>query len=363
MSLSGVKAGRAYVEITTNDTVFAKGLSSVQNRLQVFGKSVGVAGIAAGNLLAKGIEEGLKQVGKIAQFAYEAAKLDPKTQKDTVKFESALDGLMDALKGVGTSILSMVLPALTSFTEYLTGIAAAVQDGIDWLEQFGVVAALQTGDIASAFGILWRDLQIMFLQGSQALLGYWDGMIAAMLSAWDTMAATILQVLGDTLKDAGDYFRGMLNGIAIVAPAIAKQLEPIAQMAEGLQDLGAGLQTAGSLSADQAVARAAERAKQAEAGQQILQDQIDALRKERNTIERKAIEARDIKRADDIAAFQADKTSIVGTFSSAAAGLIGKQDNTAKEQLNLVRQQKAIAERQERLLKQIAQNIGLPTFG
>ena len=359
------RAGGAFVELyVKGGPKVQKGIATIQERLRTFGKSVSVAGIAAGNLLAEGVKEALRQVKEVAKFAWESAKVDPRTQASTKAFEESLNKMWSAFGTVASSIMSAVLPAMTMLVDGLTSAAVFVQQAWESFEQFGAVAAMQTGDVSKAVQILWLNTQIVFSRGSAIILDTWDSMIGTMLDAWDYLGAMMVSVIGESMKSVAGQIMGALSVVAAAMPKLAEQIEPAQDAAKALWDMGNGIKTVGEVSKAAADKQSNERAKAAEMRAEELQRQIAALEKQSNELSKQAIAERDKKRIEDAQAFvgEGGKANNVGTFSSFAASLIGKSDSTAKQQLTVAREQKELGKQQLARLDKIAEKVGVPSF-
>jgi hypothetical protein len=315
-------------------------------------------------LIVEGVKEALRQVKEVAKFAWESAKVDPRTQASTKLFEGSLDKMWKAFGTVASSIMSAVLPSMTLLVDALTSAAVFVQHAWESFEQFGAVAALQTGDVGKAFQILWIDLQIVFSRGSAVLLDTWDTMTGSMLDAWDYLGAMMVSIIGKSMKAVAGQIMGALAIIAASMPELAEQIKPAQDAAKALWDIGNGIKTVGNVSEAAASKQSSERAKAAEMRAEDLQRQIAELEKQSNELSNQAVSKRDQKRIEDAQAFvgEGGKANNVGTFSSFAASLIGRSDSTAKQQLTIAREQKELGKQQLDRLDKIAAKVGVPSF-
>ena len=86
------------------------------------------------------------------------AMIDPRTAADIQALNAPLNGIMLQLENLGVTVLSVVLPALKILADQVYAVSLQITEGIKWLESFGAIAALQTGDIGLAFQLLFFEL-------------------------------------------------------------------------------------------------------------------------------------------------------------------------------------------------------------
>jgi hypothetical protein len=359
--MAGLSAGEVFVTLSVKSGGVKPALEKASAQLRGFGKSLTALSVATGSLIADGLKFAFSKVKDVAAAAFEAAKLDPRTAKDTERFKTASDGLFKSLSTLGATLMSLILPTLTKMTEGLTWVVDSINEATTYFESFGAVAALQTGDIGTAVDILWKEIQIAFLEGSQALLGLWDGMTGGFISAWQSMSSTLLTILGDVFSQAGNTVSGFIIGLKVISPQIAAQLGPLEQLGSALQQAGKISNVAGSAAATAAAKEAEQRRQQAEEGQRILQDEIDALRKQVTSQTSQAVTKRDLKRATDAAvATQQEEIKTQGTVSGTssafalAAGGGNVQFQTQKDLLKEAKESKEIAKKNLEQLTRIA---------
>lgn len=356
--MAGLSAGEVFVTLSVKSGAVKPALQKATAELRGFGKSLTALSVATGSLIADGLKFAFSKIGDIAKFAFEAAKLDPRTQAETNRFAKASDALWASLSKVGASVMSLVLPALTQLTQFLTFVADSVNVAMTYFESFGAVAALQTGDISTAVDIMWKEIQILFLQGSQLLLSMWDSMTGGFISAWQSMSSVLLSILSKVFTQAGDTVSGFMIGLSVISPALASQLEPLKQLGSALQQAGSAAQVASTAASTAQAQEAEKRRQQAEEAQKILQQEIDALRSQVNQQSEQAVKQRDVQRAIDQAAFVGSTAKNVGSTSAFALSVEGGRSNTVfqtqKDLLKEAKEQKQIAKENLKQLEIIA---------
>lgn len=359
--MAGLSAGEVFVTLSIKGQGVGPALKKASKELSLFGKQLTALSVATGSLIADGLKFAFSKLRDIASFAFDAAKLDPRTAADTQKFTAATDALFVSLGKLGAGILSMVLPSLIQLTDYFTFFIDEINNGITWFESFGAVAALQTGNVAGAVDILWKQIQILFLQGSQIVLGLWDSMTGGFIDSWQSMSGTLLSIISDVFKKSGDSIAGFMTGLKLISPALASQLSSLDTLGSALQQAGNIAGSASQAANTSATKQAEERRKQAEEGQKILQAEIDALRSQVASQSESAVSKRDLKRATDAAIstgqqIEAEKNTVSGTSSAFAMAAAGGSPvyQTQKDLLKEAREQKEIAKKNLAQLERLA---------
>lgn len=363
--MAGLSAGEVFVNLMVKADGVKPALQSASASVKQFGASVSAASVATGNLIADGVKFAFTKLSDLGKMAWDRAVIDPRTSKDIAALQAPLDKVKKQMQEWGVVMLSMLLPTLTMLADGLLWVAEQVTEAIHWFEQFGVVAALQTGDISTAISILWKEIQIKFLQGSSIILGLWDSMVNTMKGLWDTMAASLLQILGEQLEKVGTMIIGMVTGIGVAVPQLRDKLKPLLQVGQQISNIGAGVEQGGNAMAGIAEQRAKEREARAAEAQKVLQEQIEDLRKQSNQEADSARKAREVKRAADKAgesAINQFAQASGANFSGTSAILAGSGGNamfqTQKDILREAKEQKELARKQLEEQKKIAKQRG-----
>lgn len=363
--MAGLSAGEVFVNLMIKADGVKPALQAASASVKQFGSSISAASVATGNLIADGVKFAFQKLSDLGKMAWDRAVIDPRTSKDIAALQAPLDKVKKQMQEWGVVMLSMLLPTLTMLADGLLWVAEQVTEAIHWFEQFGVIAALQTGDISTAISILWKEIQIKFLQGSAIILGLWDTMVNGMKGAWDKMAAGLLQVLGEQLQKVGTMIIGAVTGIGLAIPQLRDKLKPLLQVGQQISSVAVGVGQGGQAMADIAEQRAKEREARAAEAQKILQQQIEELQKQSNKESESARKAREVKRAADSAGqsainqfAQASGANFVGTSAILAGSGGNVMLQTQKDILRENREQKELAKKQLEEQKKIANQRG-----
>jgi hypothetical protein len=356
--MAGLSAGEVFITLSVKGQGVKPALQKASSLLRNFGKQLNSLSVATGNLIADGVKFAFRKLGEVASYAFEKAKLDPRTAKDTARFEEAVAKLDRSFSRLAASMSSVVLPTFINvLNNGLTPFVDKLNEMFFVLEQSGSVAALQTGNVSSAFEIMFKQIQIANLEGSSALLSDWEKMTKLMRMSWEGMALSLPDILGKVLSQVGNEMTGAIAGIKLVSPALANQLSEFERIGKAFQETGTGLNLLTTQSAIQTATTKTPRERFMEQTIAELQSEIDKLKNQFVNQFLQERETRDKK-------FKADATlgtnflpTMVSGSSSAFALMAGGAVAEQKPILDLLketREQKEIAKKNLQQLEIIA---------
>jgi len=357
--MAGLSAGEVFVNLVVRGGGVKPALAAAQAQVKQFGTQITALSVATGNLISQGVTMALGKLSDVASFAWEKAKLDPRTGAQILDLQRNVDKAWASFARAGNVIIQAMLPALNAAAQGMAWMADQVQYMVEWLDEMGVVAALQTGDFAEAFDIAWKEVQAFFLQGSQSVLSTWRSFSDGLLETWDYVSKEIVSTFGDALSKVGSMLNVIMAGLRMAAPnEIAENLSFLNDVADAFTMAGAGFEKAGRKMDDEMQKRIDDRKKQAEEEQRILQEQIDALRAQASEQTEVAKQKRNIHRAENEARFS---EVMAGRASAAANGISGTfalgvsggnvMYQTQKDMLREMREQKELQRKQLEELK------------
>jgi hypothetical protein len=357
--MASLSAGEVFVNLVIKGDGIKPTLAAASAKVKEFGKGISAISVATGTLIAQGVTKALGSVASIGSMVWDKAKVNPKTAQGMLDLQRTIDGIYKKFADVGAIIIEAALPAMQAAADAASWLVDQLVEVIEWLDQFGVVAALQTGDFSKAFEIAWKQIQLLFTQGSQYVTAAFDTMTSGILAAWDQMAIKLGEILGDALRKVGDTLVGFSIAAKVYFPQIGEQLGPLKELGRSLSQAGKGLEIGSGLAKTGADNEAESRAKMAEEKQRILQAEIDALKAEIATSTESAVAKRDRQRKDREAGIDqtlaarasvAGSGGIRGTFALQASG--GNPVwQTQKDILREIKEQKALQQEQVRLMR------------
>jgi hypothetical protein len=385
--MASLSAGEVFVNLVIKGDGIKPTLASASAKVKEFGKGISAISVATGTLIAQGVTKALGSVASIGSMVWDKAKVNPKTAQGMLDLQRTIDGIYKKFADVGAIIIEAALPAMQAAADAASWIVDQLVELVTWLDTFGVVAALQTGDFSKVFQIAWKEIQIAFLKGSAFVMGLWDEVVGSLQYGVDYM-----RELG---KELSPYYKDLVSGfVSFIGAAIG----PIVQLFEIAKNSFNGLMTVVGLYADEMVseiqsvvkgagiainvampqddtmagiadidsrikkrisAASEDRAKAAAERQAQLQKEIDLLREQSNEIAEQAIRKRDDQRKDREAGIDqtlaarasvAGSGGIRGTFALQASG--GNPVwHTQKDILREIKEQKALQQEQVRLMR------------
>lgn len=364
--MAGLSAGEVFVNLVVRGSGVKPALARAQAQVKQFGTQITALSVATGNLISQGVTMALGKLSDVASFAWEKAKVNPQTAEAILELQRNVDKAWESFAKAANVIIQAMLPAMNAAAKGLVFVADQVQYMVEWLDEMGVVAALQTGDFAAAFDIAWKQVQAFFLQGSQAVLGIWRSFSDGLLETWDYVATEIVSVFGESLHKVGSMLNVIMAGLRMAAPKeVAENLSFLNDVADAFTMAGDGFSRAGREMDKAMQQRIDERKRQAEEEQRILQEQIDALRNQAAEQSEVAKQKRNIQRIESEANFS---QAMAGRASAAASGISGTfalgvsggnvMYQTQKDMLREMREQKELQRKQ---LEELKKNKG-PVF-
>lgn len=277
--MAGLSAGEVFITLSIKSQGVKPALQKASSLLRNFGKQLSSLSVATGNLIADGVKFAFAKLGQLASYAFEKAKLDPKTAADTARLEVAVANLDRSFSKLASNLSSVVLPTyINLLNNGLKPFVDKLNEMFSVLEQSGSVAALQTGNVLAAFEIMFKQIQIANLEASHALLTDWEKMVKLMKIAWAGMALSLPNILGKVLSQIGNEMAGAMAGLRIVSPALANQLSEFERIGKAFQETGTGLNLLTTQAAIETATSKTPREKFMEQTIAELQAEIDKLK-------------------------------------------------------------------------------------
>ena len=362
-SSKGILSGRAFVEIGANLKGLYNDLARASSKVREFTASAGKT-LASGAKLASfalaGIGAGL--AGATAAFlATDKRLLTPEESDAADRLRDSVTGLAQSAQQAAAGLMSTLQPAisvvidivrngLAAFREWITTQADLVAGITSFLG--GIRDALAAGDIAAAANILWQGLKVAWNAGIVAVM---DATLEWKTSIQQTMSEAFLGLV----KMATDAWNGIRDAATVAADvivnvyenAVSKITKAIAEFGEdvGIFDEGtaamagedndrrAKARTEGRARRDAAIAQERRKAEEefgetvAEANRMIAESNRNALKAAQDDLSKAksdldslvsdaAEKAADVgRKLPDVVKLGDVKTSVLGTFSGAAA--------------------------------------------
>ena len=209
MSTAGIKAGRAFVEITTNNKALSRGLAAAQAQLKAFGDTTKGVGIT---LAAAGASAGLPFAASVKTFA-EFEKTMSRVKALTNASASDFDKLNTKAKDLGEQTVFSATQAAEAMAFFaLAGfktdqIMQAVGPTLD-------LAAAGQLEMAEAADITAKIMAGMGIEAKDV------GNAVDVLTKAMTTANTDLRQLGDAMKFVGPIAKSVGVGIEDITAAI-----------------------------------------------------------------------------------------------------------------------------------------------
>lgn len=354
--MAGLSAGEVFVNLVVRGGGVKPALAAAQAQVKQFGTQITALSVATGNLISQGVTMALGKLSDVASFAWEKAKMDPQTAGGILELQRNLDKAWASFAKTSNVIIQAMLPAMNAAAQGLVWVADQVQFLVDWLDEMGVVAALQTGDFSEAFDIAWKEIQVMFLEGSQGVLSVWRSFSDGLLETCDYVSVQIVKSFADAFKQVGNMMDGARIALEVYAPDVAKNLGFLKDVSNAFRGAGAAMEVTQSKMDEQMKNNIADRQKQAEEEQKILQRQIDELRSQADQQTEAVKQKRNIQRVENEANFsqaiagRAATTSVAGTFALGVSGG-NVMYQTQKDMLRELREQKDLQRKQLEELK------------
>jgi hypothetical protein len=244
-SASGIRAGRAYVELLADDRALARGLRAAQQKLAAFGSAVrrigtqmaalGVGIIAPLGLAAKSFADTGSQLNDMAARTGVSVEALSELSYAAQQSGATLEDVEKAVRTMQRTI-SAAVGGSDQATEALTklGLSAKILAGIDPGKQFTVIATAlsaipdPTERAAAAMGVLGKSgTMLLPMIADLAALRAEARRLGVVMSGGQAQAA-------DALGDAFDRVKASLQGVAnAVGTALAPVLGQIAAQITG----------------------------------------------------------------------------------------------------------------------------------
>jgi hypothetical protein len=364
--MAALSAGEVFVNLVVRGGAIKPALAQAQEQVKRFGTTISAISVATGNLISSLVMKAISKVTDAKQFLWDKAKLDPRTAIGILEYQRNIDKMRDSLAKSANIIIQAMLPAMNLSAKGFVIMAGYIEDLVAWLDEMGVVAALQAGDFSAAFDIAWKEFQAIWLSGSQAILGQWREFSNGILDIWDIVSKEIVSVFGQALAKIGTMLNVVMGGLRMAAPKeLVDNLSILNDVADMFTMAGEGFERTGQKMNKEIASRIDARNAQAKEEQRILQEQIDALREQAAQQTEVVKQKRNIQRAENEARFS---EVMAGRASAAASGISGTfalgvsggnvMYQTQKDMLREMREQKELQRKQ---LEELKKNKG-PVF-
>ncbi len=380
--MAGLSAGEVFVNLVVRGGGVKPALAAAQAQVKQFGTQITALSVATGNLISQGVTMALGKLSDVASFAWEKAKMDPRTAGAILELQRNVDKAWASFAKTANVIIEAMLPAMNAAAQGLVWVADQVQYMVEWLDEMGVTAALQTGDFSTAFSIMWKEVQIAWLSGYSVVVGVWDKLVNDIRWGVDYVTNYMYEMFSSQVDGATNYMNGLvaiwgygigriqkaLKGLmsvlgvygdkmaaemkklsanlagGIIGPTGMKAINSLKEISEKSKDIDKIVRERINKKYDERTNDALERQKQLEA-------EIAALREASNEQAASAVEKRNIKRIESEANFaqaiagRGAVTSVAGTFALGVSGG-NVMYQTQKDILRELREQKDLQRKQ-----------------
>lgn len=380
--MAGLSAGEVFVNLVVRGGGVKPALAAAQAQVKQFGTQITALSVATGNLISQGVTMALGKLSDVASYAWEKAKMDPRTAGAILELQRNIDKAWASFAKTANVIIEAMLPAMNAAAQGLVFVADQVQYMIEWLDEMGVTAALQTGDFSTAFSIMWKEVQIAWLTGYSAVVAVWDQLTNDIRWGVDYVTNYVYELFSSQIDAASNYMNGlvtvwsygigkiqdMLKGfmsvLGVYGDEMAAQMEKLAASLAGgilgaggqeslklLKAMGQDAKNIDQIVRDRIDKKYDERVNDSLERQKQLEAEIAALREASNEQAASAVQRRNIQRIESEANFsqaiagRGAVTSVAGTFALGVSGG-NVMYQTQKDILRELREQKDLQRKQ-----------------
>lgn len=383
--MAGLSAGEVFVNLVVRGGGVKPALAAAQAQVKQFGTQITALSVATGNLISQGVTMALGKLSDVASFAWEKAKMDPQTAGGILELQRSLDKVWASFAKTANVIIQAMLPAMNAAAQGLVWVADQVQYMVEWLDEMGVTAALQTGDFSTAFSIMWKEVQIAWLTGYSAVVAVWDQLVndirwgvdyatnyvyelfSEEINAATSYVTTLVAIWDWGMKQIQKILDGAMMAFGVYREKIETEFKAIAASLAGSVGgvVGTGLLEGMNRIADSDIDKRVRdrinktyetRTNDSLERQKQLEAEIAALRESSNREAESAVQKRNIQRVENEANFsqaiagRAATTSVAGTFALGVSGG-NVMYQTQKDMLRELREQKDLQRKQLEELK------------
>ncbi|TXH48566.1 MAG: hypothetical protein E6Q97_24475 [Desulfurellales bacterium] len=222
-----IRAGKAVVEIGTENGPLSRGLRAAAGKIKGFTAGVTSLGPVLGNVLSTGLSilsTGAKTAGvaiggitaglaaaTAAFLATDKRLLSPEEAAAAKALQLSLTGLQQSAQHVVAALMTQLQPAISTVIDIVRLGMRAFQNWIGTQKELiasvteflgGIRDALAAGDIALAANILWAGIKVAFQAGITAIMQPW--------TEWKTsFQQTASEAFLGVLKIANDVWQAM----------------------------------------------------------------------------------------------------------------------------------------------------------
>ncbi len=243
----GIRAGRAFIELFTEDSAVGRGLRAASAKMAAWGASVNKLGASIGDGVQSAFN-GIAKGAKLAGFAVAgigagllgAAKLFADADRSAMTGEQAtaadrmrdsFSALMDGAKALNNVFMTALQPGIeaivdivrlgmNAFRKWVDENGALLTAVTDFLG--GVRDALSAGDIGLAAEIAWAGVKTAWAAG-----------VAWVMEATNDWKTSLQQTMSEAFLGLGRIAGNVWNGIADAAQTAADFMVDIFQSAVG----------------------------------------------------------------------------------------------------------------------------------
>jgi hypothetical protein len=410
--MAGLSAGEVFVNLVVKGDGVKPALSKASAAVKEFGKGISAASVATGTLIADVARSAFGAMGSLGKGALDRAIVSPKTAKGLQDLQRSLYMITENMKKWGVTIISLVLPYLNMLASAALSVVNGITEFISSMEQSGVVAAIQTGNIFAAFELMFTQIKLYALEamapiiapfvglakmildtfgeissGVQVVFDYiksvfttfgsgigsgftqlakmFEGFAGGVMAGWQVLSKAMLSMFFDVVKQTGESLKGLVIGLKVISPALASQLGPLEAIADTLAGIKPPALTMGATGfgnlfqgLEEGFAAIWEQA--GAQGNEVIQEQINKMRERVNSLSAEMT----AKREEVTQAGEASLGFINAQkgFSGTSSIITGSGSNvmfqTQKDLLREAKEQKDLAKKQLEQQIKIAKQRG-----
>lgn len=243
----GIRAGRAFIELFTEDSAVGRGLRAASAKMAAWGASVNKLGSSIGDAvgttftaMAKGAKLAGFAIAGIGAGLIGAAKLFADADRSTMsgaqaaaadRIKDSFSALMDGAKALNNTLMTALQPGIEAVIDIVRVGMSAFRSWVDSHGELlsavtdflgGVRDALSAGEIGLAAEIAWAGVKTAWAAG-----------VAWVMEATNGWKTSFQQTLSEAFLGVGKIAGDVWNGIADASQTAADFMVDIFQSAVG----------------------------------------------------------------------------------------------------------------------------------